>query len=201
MVSERHPVFDKCICCYRLSKSKAVKVNTYLFIIYFIISSGFLLLQFDTSTESIVELFCALIAIVSLILLLIGIYKLNKSFLKQYKIVYIIIIIIGLIVEIIGFINSFKEFKNPEYEAKIQAEYDDVDYYKTHPELLEKVSVKDTVSFNKKLLTVTAIFIIVLNTLNIYYYITTYVYINELNEEIMEMDETKKLESANLTTN
>ena len=77
MVSERHPYLNKCICCCGLSKSKSVEVGTYLFITYFVIGSGFLLLQFDASTEAIIELISAVFAVISLILLLIGIKKVS----------------------------------------------------------------------------------------------------------------------------
>ncbi|KAG4104277.1 hypothetical protein H8356DRAFT_1419716 [Neocallimastix lanati (nom. inval.)] len=163
-------------CCCCLPLKPAVKLCTWMMIIFLIISLIFNIIFFGISFGSILSYIVYIIVIISLITLLIGISKVNLPFMNQFKIVFLLFLVFQTVMMIWDLKKKFEDrivysnVNGKQYKHTIPSEYG---------------------TFKKILLIILAIvdFLIML-----YYYIATCSYIEEVEENVEDIEKSRRLE-------
>jgi len=164
-------------CCCCLPLKPAVKLCTWMMIIFLILTLIFNLIFYGFSFAMIISYIIYIIVIISLILLLIGIHKVKMSFMKQFKLVFLLFLIYQTIMMIWDLKRKFEDRivystdNNKQYKHTIPSEY----------------------STLKKILLI--ILAIINFCIMFYYYIATCSFIEEVEEDVEDIENNRRLES------
>jgi len=165
----------KCWCCCCLTKDKSVRVCSYLFILYTLITAAINILTSGITASVIFSLAVYVIIIASLILLLIGIRTWNRPCLKQFILVFGVLTVIYFIGTVIIDIICIISYTNADsrkaidiYRKKIKTNKSD-----------ETISTIIRIGAIGLLVSCTLFFILLSH-----YYCTTRNYVKEILTEI-----------------
>ncbi|ORX43894.1 hypothetical protein BCR36DRAFT_415264 [Piromyces finnis] len=166
--------FDKCLCCFCLSKEESVKVATLSMIIIEILYS-----IFQLSVKNLVSFVFSILSIaliISLVLFIIGIKNDNTKYINQFKTFSGTILAIQVILLIKSIINSTMEYSSATDIEKIEEIKIDMENNNANMDISNEniISLIRTIALGSIILSI--VFILI----DIDYYISTTYYIKEL---------------------
>jgi len=194
----RFPKVGKCCCCFEPKIS--VFVCTIIFIILLgleVFFSGISLSIIGeyifTSTNIISKVFMILdiCLLISLILLLVGIEKRNTTYMNQFKIV----LFIYLVCDLLGFAYNIYLYNTDEYiEESIKTMKEtyknfNTPVFKDMPDDFYRRSVKRSTNYY-------IVEAIIIFALIVYYYLSTCSYIEDVEENLNDENDARKLENS-----
>ncbi|ORX84931.1 hypothetical protein BCR32DRAFT_265970 [Anaeromyces robustus] len=159
-------------CCYCLSDKASVIVSTLLVLVWLVLSNIYLS---KVDVYGILEIIAAVITAISLILLLIGVNKVNLTFLRQFKYVFLIYIVALFLIVILYLTRLFSD----SFRQKGVAEL------KKKPNYSNKSNKGVEHIFTYTWILSTSIRIIIL-ILIIFYYFVTCSYIEDVEQRVGE---------------
>ncbi|ORX64657.1 hypothetical protein BCR32DRAFT_297989 [Anaeromyces robustus] len=183
-----YPRVGKCLCCCCLSPERSAEVTT--FIVLIIMGLGALFeygiipynennyINSEIAYNNIIRII-DIIPCISLLLLIIGIYSVNRILLNQFKIIFLLF----LIYEAVSIVYILKlyfsdKYMNEQFELfKSQYEFNGVNLEgMTYTDEEIKSKVIDSIYSSVTIITVTYLLLI-------YYYLTTCNFIEDLEED------------------
>ncbi|KAL6600281.1 hypothetical protein U3516DRAFT_844804 [Neocallimastix sp. 'constans'] len=185
----RFPRIGRCCCCF--SPEMSVTVSSIILIVLLILciiySISFNIGMMDT-TSIIIDYTVIVCVIISLIVLVIGVKKSKSSFMKQFRIVFLL----DLVYEIYGIITYFIKVNSDEFiqeTLKIMK-----DSYKTM-NMENQLSEEMLINNIKRSFRVAMIEYIIISIIMIYYYLSTCSYIEDVKEKQFEEKDIRNLEN------
>jgi len=173
---ESNSCIHDCLCCCCLPQKPSVTITTITIILSLIIAIIINLIFYGFKGLMVFIYIIYIIVIISLIALLIGIYKVNKPFMKQFKVVFFLFIIFQTVLMIYDIILRFKDTIETQYYGGKK---------------IEHVVKSNLSTFLKIIIVILAIinFIIL-----ICYYIATCKYIDIVERDAEDIDRRRRLE-------
>ncbi|ORX84932.1 hypothetical protein BCR32DRAFT_265971 [Anaeromyces robustus] len=164
-----------CCCCIPLRPG--VKLSTWMIIISIIVSMIYNMIKNGFDFGLVVIYIIYFIVLISLILLLIGIHKVNLPFMKQFKVVFFLFLVFQVVLMII---DLHRRFSDKKFYTTINGKQ----YEHIEP---------NTLGWFKKLLLICLAIINFLILL--YYYVATCSYIEEVEDDVKDYVNNRRLES------
>ncbi|ORX56635.1 hypothetical protein BCR36DRAFT_409827 [Piromyces finnis] len=184
-----YPKIGQCCCCCCLSPESSFSMCNALMIIY-LLGSPIVMYILEFNIKNIFNislLVCfsiSVIAAVSIIMLTIGASKVNLSHMNQFKIVFLIYILLILASSIVTFCQSFNEtyLENGLIEYRKEKNYNH----------MKDNEVKDYIKKNSLIMSgiIFGLFLVLA-----YYYLCTCSYIEDIESNIKEEFNIRKMES------